>query len=80
MNQASRIDGLSVPDSKLLLLGLVNHATQQKFVYLHDGQKGDLVMTDNRQTMHKVRPFSVDEPRDMRRATIVGDGPTVVKK
>ncbi|GEM_PF-6590569 len=37
-------------------------------------------MTDNRQTMHRVKPFSVDEPRDMRRATIVGDGPTVVKK
>ena len=79
-SHAGRIDGLSVPDAKLLLLDLVNHATQQKFVYVHEWQKGDLVMWDNRQTMHRVRPFPVDEPRDMRRTTIVGDGPTVVEK
>ena len=77
-SHAGRIDGLSVPDAKLLLLDLVNHATQQKFVYVHEWQKGDLVIWDNRQTMHRVRPFPVDEPRDMRRTTIVGDGPTVV--
>ena len=77
-SHAGRIDGLSVPDAKLLLLDLVNHATQQKFVYAHEWQKADLVMWDNRQTMHRVRPFPVDEPRDMRRTTIVGDGPTVV--
>lgn len=78
-SHAGRIDGLSVPDAKLLLLDLVNHATQKKFVYIHKWQTGDLVMWDNRQTMHRVRPFPVNEPRDMRRTTIVGDGPTVVQ-
>ena len=78
-SHAGRIDGLSVPDAKLLLLDLVNHATQKKFVYIHKWQMGDLVMWDNRQTMHRVRPFPVNEPRDMRRTTIVGDGPTVVR-
>ena len=78
-SHAGRIDGLSVPDAKLLLLDLVNHATQKEFVYIHKWQMGDLVMWDNRQTMHRVRPFPVNEPRDMRRTTIVGDGPTVVQ-
>ena len=78
-SHAGRIDGLSVPDAKLLLLDLVNHATQKKFVYIHKWQMGDLVMWDNRQTMHRGRPFPVNEPRDMRRTTIVGDGPTVVQ-
>lgn len=78
-SHAGRIDGLSVPDAKLLLLDLVNHATQKKFVYIHKWQMGDLVIWDNRQTMHRVRPFPVNEPRDMRRTTIVGDGPTVVQ-
>ena len=78
-SHAGRIDGLSVPDAKLLLLDLINHATQKKFVYIHKWQMGDLVMWDNRQTMHRVRPFPVNEPRDMRRTTIVGDGPTVVQ-
>ncbi|MBH67004.1 MAG: 2,4-dichlorophenoxyacetate dioxygenase [Rhodospirillaceae bacterium] len=76
-SHAGRIDGFSIPDAKLLLLDLVNHATQREFVYIHEWQLGDLVIWDNRQTMHRVRPFPVDEPRDMRRTTIVGDGPTV---
>ena len=37
----------------------------------------DLVMWDNRQTMHRGRPFPVDEARDVRRTTISGDAPTV---
>ena len=76
-SHAGRIDGFSAPDAKLLLLDLVNHATQREFVYIHEWQLGDLVIWDNRQTMHRVRPFPVDEPRDMRRTTIAGDGPTV---
>jgi len=40
---------------------------------------GDLVMWDNRQTMHRARPFPADQPRDMRRTTLAGDGPTVAQ-
>ena len=55
----------------------MDHATQRNFVYAHKWSKGDLVMWDNRQTMHRARPFPYNEPRDMRRTTIAGDGPTV---
>jgi alpha-ketoglutarate-dependent 2,4-dichlorophenoxyacetate dioxygenase len=34
-------------------------------------------MWDNRQTMHRARPFPASEPRDMRRTTLMGEGPTV---
>jgi alpha-ketoglutarate-dependent 2,4-dichlorophenoxyacetate dioxygenase len=40
---------------------------------------GDLVMWDNRQTMHRARPFPEREPRDVRRTTLAGDGPTVAQ-
>jgi len=37
------------------------------------------VMWDNRQTMHRARPFPAPEPRDMRRTTLRGAGPTVAQ-
>ena len=40
---------------------------------------GDLVMWDNRRTMHRGRAFPQNEPRDMRRTTLVGEGPTVAQ-
>ena len=76
-SHAGLIDGLSVPEARLLLRDLMDHATQKKFVYVHKWSEGDLVIWDNRQTMHRARPFPHNEPRDMRRTTIVGDGPTV---
>ncbi|MBA00542.1 MAG: 2,4-dichlorophenoxyacetate dioxygenase [Rhodospirillaceae bacterium] len=76
-SHAGLIDGLSVPEARLLLRDLMDHATQKKFVYVHKWSEGDLVIWVNRQTMHRARPFPHDEPRDMRRTTIVGDGPTV---
>ena len=59
------------------LRDLIEHATQRQFVYAHEWQVGDLVMYDNRQTMHRARPFPAEEARDMRRTTLAGDGPTV---
>ena len=76
-SHAGLIDGLSIPEARLLLRDLMDHATQKKFVYVHKWSEGDLVIWDNRQTMHRARPFPHNEPRDMRRTTIVGDGPTV---
>ena len=76
-SHAGLIDGLSIPEARLLLRDLMDHATQRNFVYAHKWSKGDLVMWDNRQTMHRARPFPHNEPRDMRRTTIAGDGPTV---
>jgi alpha-ketoglutarate-dependent 2,4-dichlorophenoxyacetate dioxygenase len=76
-SHAGSIIGWPVPEASMFLQDLTEHATQQQFVYVHEWQVGDLVMWDNRQTMHRARPFPLEEPRDMRRTTLAGDGPTV---
>src|SRR5512145_3335261 len=78
-SHAGGIVGWPVPEARAFLRDLVEHATQRQFVYAHRWQVGDLVMWDNRRTMHRGRPFPVDEPRDVRRTTLAGDGPTVAQ-
>jgi alpha-ketoglutarate-dependent 2,4-dichlorophenoxyacetate dioxygenase len=78
-SHAGKIVGWQLPEARLLLHDLTEHATQREFVYSHAWQVNDLVMWDNRQTMHRARPFPADEPRDMRRTTLKGDAPTVVE-
>ena len=76
-SHAGGILGWPVPEARAFLRDLVEHATQRQFVYAHTWRVNDLVMWDNRQTMHRARPFPAHEPRDMRRTTLMGDGPTV---
>ena len=76
-SHAGAIVGWPLPEARLLLRDLIEHATQREFVYSHRWQVNDLVMWDNRQTMHRGRAFPPDEPRDVRRTTLKGDGPTV---
>jgi alpha-ketoglutarate-dependent 2,4-dichlorophenoxyacetate dioxygenase len=76
-SHAGSILGMPVPEARFLLRDLVEHATQRKFVYSHKWRVGDLVIWDNRRTMHRVRPYPAEEPRDMRRTTLKGEGPTV---
>ena len=77
-SHAGSIIGWPVPEARWLLRDLTEHATQRQFVYAHRWRRHDFVMWDNRQTMHRVRPFrDTLEVRDMRRTTIAGDGPTV---
>jgi alpha-ketoglutarate-dependent 2,4-dichlorophenoxyacetate dioxygenase len=78
-SHAGGILGWPVPEARAFLRDLVEHATQRQFVYAHRWQIGDLVMWDNRRTMHRVRPYPAHEPRDMRRTTLAGDGPTVAQ-
>ncbi len=75
-SHAGGIFGWPVPEARAFLRDLIEHATQRQFVYAHKWTVNDLVMWDNRQTMHRARPFPVNEPRDMRRTTLAGDGPT----
>jgi alpha-ketoglutarate-dependent 2,4-dichlorophenoxyacetate dioxygenase len=70
-SHASHIVGWPVPEECMLLRDLVEHATQREFVYTYEWQIGDLVMCDNRRTMHRARPFDESEARDMRRATVM---------
>ncbi len=61
--------GMGVAEGKMLLLDLLEHATQPQFRYTHHWQPGDLVMWDNRATLHRGRAYNLDEPRELRRTT-----------
>jgi alpha-ketoglutarate-dependent 2,4-dichlorophenoxyacetate dioxygenase len=62
--------GWPVPDGRLLLRDLLEHATQPAFVYRHAWRPGDLVIWDNRCTLHRGRPYEdAIHPRDLRRVT-----------
>ena len=76
-SHAGTIVGWPLPEARLLLRDLTEHATQREFVYSHPWRVDDLVMWDNRQTMHRGRPFPAGEARDVRRTTIGGEAPTV---
>jgi len=70
-SHASHIVGWPVPDGRMLIGDLIEHATQPRFVYTHVWTPGDLVMWDNRCTMHRGRPYDeAAHRRDLRRATI----------
>jgi len=64
-----RVSGLSVPEGRLLVAELLEHATQPKFVYRHSWRAGDYVMWDNRATLHRGRRYDLRERRDLRRTT-----------
>jgi alpha-ketoglutarate-dependent 2,4-dichlorophenoxyacetate dioxygenase len=67
---ASHIVGWPVPEGRLLLLDLLEHAAQPAFVYAHRWRVGDLVIWDNRCTLHRGRPYEdARHPRDLRRVT-----------
>jgi alpha-ketoglutarate-dependent 2,4-dichlorophenoxyacetate dioxygenase len=66
---ASHIVGWPVPDGMLLLRELIEHATRPEFVYRHHWRVGDLVIWDNRCTMHRGCRFDETQPRDLRRVT-----------
>ena len=79
-SHAGAILGMSVPEARLLLRDLTEHATQPEFVHVHKWTVHDLIMWDNRQTMHRVRRYDQSQPRDMRRATVAGTQPTVAQQ
>ena len=70
-----RIEGLPEQESNELLDFLFDHQEQRQFVYEHVWRVGDIVMWDNRCTLHARTDFSADERRLMRRVTILGEKP-----
>ena len=66
---AAAIVGWPLPDGRLLLRYLLDHATRRDFVYRHEWREGDLVIWDNRCAMHRGRAFDEREVRDLRRVT-----------
>ena len=78
-SHAGAILGMPMPEARMLLRDLNEHATQPQFVYVHKWKLYDLVIWDNRQTMHRVRRYDDTQPRDMRRTTVAGSAPTVAQ-
>jgi alpha-ketoglutarate-dependent 2,4-dichlorophenoxyacetate dioxygenase len=69
-SHASRIVDWPVPEGRLLLHDLIEHATQRRFVYRHAWRVGDLVIWDNRATMHRATPFDdTQHRRELHRVT-----------
>jgi alpha-ketoglutarate-dependent 2,4-dichlorophenoxyacetate dioxygenase len=66
---AREIIGYSLAEGRMLLSDLLEHATQRAFVYRHEWRVGDLVMWDNRCTIHRGRRYDLDERRELRRTT-----------
>jgi alpha-ketoglutarate-dependent 2,4-dichlorophenoxyacetate dioxygenase len=64
-----RVSGMSVPEARLFVAELLEHATQPKFVYRHHWCAGDYVMWDNRATLHRGRRYDLSVRRDLRRTT-----------
>ena len=79
-SHAGAILGMPMPEARMLLNDLKEHATQPQFVYVHKWRLHDLVIWDNRQTMHRVRRYDESQPRDMRRTTVAGNSPTVAQQ
>ena len=69
-SHAYAIDGMGDNEAKALLAELIAEATRRDFVYAHRWRAGDVMMWDNRATMHRGRPWPLSEPRVMVRTTI----------
>ena len=66
----SKILDWPLPEGRLLLLDLIEHATKPEYVYRHAWKVGDLVIYDNRATMHRARPYAdTQHRRELRRVT-----------
>jgi len=64
-----RVSGMTVPEGRLLVAELLEHATQPQFVYTHTWRAGDYVMWDNRSTLHRGKRYDLALRRDLRRTT-----------
>ena len=76
-SHSGRIRGMEEPEARLLLMDLIEHATQPRFVHTHTWRRGDLVMWDNRCTMHRAREYDETKVRDLHRTTVSNGEPTV---
>jgi alpha-ketoglutarate-dependent 2,4-dichlorophenoxyacetate dioxygenase len=75
-SHAGTIVGWPIPEARAFLRDLNEEATRPQNAYSHKWRQFDLLMWDNRQTMHRVRRFDDTLVRDMRRTTVAGDAPT----
>lgn len=76
-SHAGAIEGWTIPEARMFLRDLTEFATKDRFVYAHEWRINDLVIWDNRTTMHRARRFDRNEVRDVRRTTLAGDVATI---
>lgn len=74
---AGAIRGWPIPEARMLLRDLTEHATQREFVHAHVWRPHDLVMWDNRTTMHRARRYPAEQKRDLHRTTVADVAPTL---
>jgi alpha-ketoglutarate-dependent 2,4-dichlorophenoxyacetate dioxygenase len=78
-SHAGTIVGWPLAEARVFLDDLTEHATQREFVYAHTWRQYDLVMWDNRVTMHRGRRYDSKEVRDMHRTTVADAASTLVQ-
>jgi alpha-ketoglutarate-dependent 2,4-dichlorophenoxyacetate dioxygenase len=66
---ARGVVGMTIAEGRMLLMDLLEHATQREYVYRHSWKSGDLVIWDNRAVLHRGRQWDLNEPRELRRTT-----------
>lgn len=76
-SHAGAIQGWPMPEARVYLRDLIEHATQRQFVYAHEWQQWDLVIWDNRVMMHRARRYDHSQVRDMHRTTVSDSAPTL---
>lgn len=64
------IEGMADEEAQALVAELIGNATRDEFVHRHEWRAGDVIMWDNRATLHRGRPWPGDKPRYMKRTTI----------
>ena len=78
-SHAYAVEGMQAAEGKKLIDELMKFATPPGASYLHEWRRGDVVMWDNRATMHRARPFNADEVRDMHRTTVACERSTMAE-
>jgi taurine dioxygenase len=71
-SSAQRIKGMGLEESQSLLDSLFVHTTQDKFVWEHKWSKGDIIVWDNRTTLHRRNSLDSNQRRIMYRTQILG--------
>jgi taurine dioxygenase len=70
------IIGMPEPKAMELMDELIEFATQEQFVYRHKWRPGDILVWDNRCTLHRGTPFDMEnEVRYVRRTWVRGEAP-----
>ncbi|WP_454754203.1 TauD/TfdA dioxygenase family protein [Cupriavidus necator] len=69
-SHAGAIEGMSAQEGAALIERLIERATDPAHIYTHSWRPGDVIMWDNRATMHRGRPWGGDQPRSIVRTTI----------